>query len=78
MRSIARARVRFASRPIRSGCDPTETAALVGDTTRLRAAPGWQPTISFEPMLDDLLDYWRARSSAAKSRSANRGQPLIV
>lgn len=38
---------------------PHDQAILVGDATKLRDATGWAPTISFEQMLDDLLDYWR-------------------
>lgn len=38
---------------------PQDTAVLVGDATRLRTATGWTPVISFDRMLDDLLDYWR-------------------
>lgn len=38
---------------------PSETPALVADTTRLRAATGWQPEVSFDQMLDELLAYWR-------------------
>lgn len=56
---IARARV-----PVRVENDPArmrphDTPVLVGDITRLRAATGWSPTISFDRMLDDLLEYWR-------------------
>jgi nucleoside-diphosphate-sugar epimerase len=32
---------------------------LVGDASRLRADTGWAPEVSFDRMLDDLLDYWR-------------------
>ena len=39
---------------------PHDIALLLGDSTRLRAATGWAPTISFDRMLDDLLEYWRA------------------
>jgi GDP-4-dehydro-6-deoxy-D-mannose reductase len=39
---------------------PTETAALVAETSRLTARTGWRPEISFESMLDRLLGYWRA------------------
>ena len=39
---------------------PLDKPVLVGDATRLRAATGRQPRVSFEQMLDDLLDYWRA------------------
>ena len=45
---------------------PTETSALVADTTRLRDRTGWQPRISFESMLDHLFEYWRAEVRAPK------------
>jgi GDP-4-dehydro-6-deoxy-D-mannose reductase len=32
---------------------------LVGDPARLHADTDWRPEISFDRMLDDLLDYWR-------------------
>ena len=56
---LARARV-----PIRVETDPERLRAsdipiLVGDSARLRQATGWQPQISFDQMMDDLLAYWR-------------------
>lgn len=56
---VARARV-----PIRIETDPGrlrphDIPVLVGDASRLRAATGWEPTIPFDRMIDDLLDYWR-------------------
>ena len=56
---ISRSRV-----PVRTEADPERMRAadvpiLVGDATRLRAATGWQPRISFDRMIDDLLEYWR-------------------
>jgi len=39
---------------------PNDTPVLVGDPSRLRAATGWRPEISFDQTLDDLLEYWRA------------------
>jgi GDP-4-dehydro-6-deoxy-D-mannose reductase len=58
---IARARV-----PVRVEVDPArlrpnDIPVLVGDATRLRAATGWAPRVSFEQMLADLLDYWRGQ-----------------
>ena len=38
---------------------PSDTPVLIGDSTRLREATGWQPHISFDQTLDDLLNYWR-------------------
>lgn len=40
---------------------PRDAATLIGDTTRLRTATGWQPEITFDQMLDDLLAYWRGQ-----------------
>ena len=56
---ISRSRV-----PVRTEVDParmraTDVPMLVGDATRLRAATGWHPLVSFDRMMDDLLDYWR-------------------
>jgi GDP-4-dehydro-6-deoxy-D-mannose reductase len=58
---VARARV-----PVTVETDPAllrrnDTAALVGDCTRLQRDTGWAPEISFDRMLDDLLEYWRAQ-----------------
>ena len=58
LKSRARVEVRVEVDPAR--LRPTETSAFVADTTRLRDRTGWQPQISFESMLDHLLDYWRA------------------
>jgi len=55
----ARARV-----PVRVEIDPSrlrpnDTPVLVGDPARLQADTGWRPEISFDQMLDDLMEYWR-------------------
>jgi GDP-4-dehydro-6-deoxy-D-mannose reductase len=34
---------------------------LRGDATRLREATGWQPTITLEQTLHDMLEDWRRR-----------------
>jgi GDP-4-dehydro-6-deoxy-D-mannose reductase len=56
-----RARVRVAVRvevdPAR--LRPHDTAALVGDPSRLQTDTRWRPEISFDAMLDDLIEYWR-------------------
>jgi GDP-4-dehydro-6-deoxy-D-mannose reductase len=39
---------------------PNDTPVVIGNAKRLREATGWTPEVSFEQMLDDLLDYWRA------------------
>jgi GDP-4-dehydro-6-deoxy-D-mannose reductase len=38
---------------------PTDVPVIVGDCTKIREQTGWQPTISFEQSLRDVLDYWR-------------------
>ena len=62
LRSRARVEVRIEVDPER--LRPAETAALVADTSRLRDRTGWKPQISFESMLDALLDYWRSEARA--------------
>lgn len=38
---------------------PSDIPIVVGNYSRLTAATGWRPQISFDQMLDDLLAYWR-------------------
>ncbi len=38
---------------------PSDVQILLGDSTKFRKQTGWQPTISFEKTMEDLLDYWR-------------------
>jgi len=57
---VARSRVPVEIRVDPARLRPQDTPVLVGDATRLRHATGWAPAISFDRMLDDLLDYWRA------------------
>jgi GDP-4-dehydro-6-deoxy-D-mannose reductase len=59
---IARARVAVSVETDPSLLRPSDSAALVGDCSRLRRDTGWAPEIGFERMLDDLLEYWRAES----------------
>jgi GDP-4-dehydro-6-deoxy-D-mannose reductase len=40
---------------------PQDNPVVVGDSSRLRAATGWEPAISFDRMIDDLLAYWRSQ-----------------
>jgi GDP-4-dehydro-6-deoxy-D-mannose reductase len=61
-----RARVRV---PVRIEVDasrlrPQDTPTIVGSCARLQADTGWRPEITFDRMLDDLLDYWRQNVSA--------------
>jgi GDP-4-dehydro-6-deoxy-D-mannose reductase len=43
---------------------PGEAAVVLGDARALRAATGWEPTISFERSVEDTLEYWRERVSS--------------
>jgi GDP-4-dehydro-6-deoxy-D-mannose reductase len=45
---------------------PVDTPLIVGDCSRLRAQTGWEPQISFEQTVKDVLDYWR--QEVARSR----------
>ncbi len=58
LKSRARVEVRVEIDPER--LRPSETSALVADTTRLRERTGWLPKVAFDSMLDQLLDYWRS------------------
>ncbi|MBL7159350.1 GDP-mannose 4,6-dehydratase [Candidatus Microgenomates bacterium] len=40
---------------------PSDVPILLGDSTKFRKKTGWQPEISFEKTLKDLLNYWRER-----------------
>jgi GDP-4-dehydro-6-deoxy-D-mannose reductase len=59
LRARARVPTRVETDPARMR--PHDTPIAVGDASKLRRATGWEPRIGFEQMLDDLLDYWRAR-----------------
>ncbi len=43
---------------------PNDTAALVGDCSRLHRDTGWSAQIPFDQTLDDLLEYWRSWGGA--------------
>lgn len=40
---------------------PIDADLQVPDTSKFREHTGWEPQISFEQTMGDLLDYWRAR-----------------
>jgi GDP-mannose 4,6-dehydratase len=40
---------------------PIDADLQVPDTTKFRKHTGWEPKISFDQTMQDLLDYWRAR-----------------
>jgi GDP-4-dehydro-6-deoxy-D-mannose reductase len=59
----------LATKPMRFETDvdllrPVDIPVLRGDHGKLTAATGWEPTISIDQTLADLLDDWRARTTA--------------
>jgi len=58
--------LRLARVPVRVEPDPArmragEIPVLCGDASRLRAQTGWEPRLTMDDTLRDLLDDWRAR-----------------
>ena len=48
---------------------PSDVKILWADTTKFRAATGWEPRIPFDQTMRDLLDYWRGMiANTAASR----------
>jgi len=47
---------------------PIDADLQVPDTTKFRKHTGWQPRISYEQTIRDLLDYWRARVNREGNR----------
>ena len=60
---IARARVPVEVKIDPSRYRPNDTPLLLGDPTRLHDELGWSAQIPIERTLDDLLEYWRHRTS---------------
>jgi GDP-4-dehydro-6-deoxy-D-mannose reductase len=53
---------------------PSDVPLFVADSTRLRAATGWEPTIPFARSLHDILDWWRNQLGVRQhGTSATRG-----
>lgn len=46
---------------------PLDADLQVPDTTKFKEHTGWQPEITFEKTMQDLLDYWRERLGSNKS-----------
>jgi len=40
---------------------PSDVTLLVADSSKFRAATGWEPEIPFQQTMRDLLDWWRGR-----------------
>ena len=45
---------------------PIDADLQVPDTTKFKNHTGWQPEISFEKTMDDLLEYWREKIASGK------------
>ncbi len=41
---------------------PSDVPILLGSAEKFKTVTGWEPKISFEQTLQDLLDYWRSRT----------------
>jgi GDP-4-dehydro-6-deoxy-D-mannose reductase len=56
---VALARVRVTVEPDPARFRPNDTPVLLGDPSLIRRDTGWDPQISIEQTLRDLLEYWR-------------------
>jgi GDP-4-dehydro-6-deoxy-D-mannose reductase len=56
---LAMSRVPIEVRPDPDRMRPSDVPNVVCDATRIREQTGWEPKISFEQSLGDILDYWR-------------------
>jgi GDP-4-dehydro-6-deoxy-D-mannose reductase len=62
-RLIARARVPVTVKVDPARYRPNDTPLVLGNPARIRDELGWQAEIPIEQTLDDLLEYWRGRTS---------------
>jgi len=60
---LARARVPVTVKVDPARYRPHDTPLLLGDPSRLHDELGWSAQIPLEQTLDDLLEYWRNRTS---------------
>ncbi len=70
MKDIMGKLISFSSRHIKVCPDPnrmrpSDEPILIGDSSKLSEL-GWEPQISIEKTLSNILDYWRANASAVK------------
>jgi GDP-4-dehydro-6-deoxy-D-mannose reductase len=68
IRSLLESLVARSKVPVRVESDParmrpSDVRFLAGNFSRLEQATGWRPQISFDRMLDDLLNYWREQAT---------------
>lgn len=59
-RLVGRARVRVRVELDPARLRPSDNPVVLGSAERLRAETGWEPRISIDDTLADLLEYWRA------------------
>ena len=57
--SLAKCKIQVQVDPSR--LRPSDVTLQVPDVTKFRTQTGWQPKISFEQTMQDLLNYWRER-----------------
>lgn len=67
MRSVLDELIARSKMPVRIESDPSrmrpsDVPVLTANCARLEQATGWRPAISFDQMLDDLLEYWRGQT----------------
>jgi GDP-4-dehydro-6-deoxy-D-mannose reductase len=63
---LAMSRVSIEVRQDPNRMRPADVPDIVCDATRIQESTGWQPAISFEQSLQDILEYWRQEKEAAK------------
>ena len=44
---------------------PTDEAVIWGDSTKLSRVTGWQPRISLDDTIENMLEYWRSKPDGA-------------
>ena len=45
---------------------PIDADLQVPDTAKFRKHTGWEPKITFEKTMDDLLEYWRKKIKSGR------------
>ena len=45
---------------------PIDADLQIPDTAKFKAHTGWKPEIPFERTMDDLLQYWRDKTSSGR------------
>ena len=60
---IARARCSVTVKSDPARYRPNDNPILLGDPSRLHDELGWRAEIPLEQTVDDLLEYWRQKSS---------------